>query len=204
MTTSARDLSGALVEVRKAYRLIHAYQRRLWDLLSAIDDTVSSSLEFKRWRPTHHWPPPKSQTRFFKERWAWDFLPAYDIGCRWEGVATDAGARMIFVIARADTGYQHDKGEQEGSFPAAEECATELHIGLWAASSTKQEWSKAVRELKSRRTEGETYTATIDDIEYRHRFLRVNVADLTDEGEVKRRVLRPIADWLAKPLPEAR
>ncbi len=206
MTMSRDALSDTLVDVRKAYRLIHAYQRRVWDLLRVIDlSAANAGLAFKGWKPMNVNPPPKSKTKFFVGRWAWDFLPAYDLGCEWEKTEKK-GTRRVYVIARADTGYDaRGEGEPDAStFTPAEEGATEVRIGLWTASTATPDWRGAWQEVeaKIKRREDETYTLTVKGVTYRYRYARVNVADLVDEAAVKARVLAPIERWLAAPVAE--
>ncbi len=107
MTIASTDLAAALTDVRKAYRVAHAYQRRLWDLLRTVNDELSTRrLQFTRWRTQGFDPVPNARTAFFEERWAWDFLPAYNIACEWQRFDR---ARNIThrpnLIFTADTGY---------------------------------------------------------------------------------------------------
>jgi hypothetical protein len=200
MTTSHDHLTVALTDVRKAYRLIHAYQRRLWDLLRAIDDTVArAGLPFRCWKPVQVMSPPKSKTRFFVERWAWDFLPAYQVGCEWQGKGVDAKTtRRVFVIAAADSGYDNRcQGEPDPSaFEPTEKSKTEIRVGLWTASTTSPNWGEAWQKVENDARENETYTLAVKNVIYTYRYFRVDVANLVNEAAVQVRLLQPIEIWL--------
>jgi len=199
MSTERAYLAAALTDVRRSYRLVQSYQRRLWDLLQSLDEVLSGAgLPFERWTPMNVWSPPKTGTRFFVERWAWDFIPAYQIGCEWQG--TDAPknlTRRVFVIATADTGYDAtSQGEPDpAQFKPAEECATVLRVGLWTASTGSPDWNEALQARKAQ-SERESYTMTVEGTTYTCQIVHVDVADLVDETAVRTRVLEPIQSWL--------
>ena len=202
MTIPPTDLAAALTDVRKAYRLIHAYQQRVWDLLRTVDHTLAlAGLQFQSWAPTEFDSPPKRKTRFFVERWAWDFLPAYNVGCEWQAKGTSAApTRRVFVIVAADSGYKNLTQEEPdpSKFDKAELCATTIRLGLWTASVGAPNWGDAWEHLPkdAKERENETHTATGNGVTYTYRFLRINVADLVDEVAVQAKLLQPIKTWL--------
>lgn len=202
MSTSRDDLAAALTDVRRAYRLVQTYQRRLWDLLRGLDDVLShAGLPFVRWKPMNVWPPPKPGTRFFESRWAWDFIPAYKIGCEWEQIDTRKKlARRVFVIATADTGYDAtSEGEPDPAwFKPAEECATMLRVGLWTAPTSSPDWNEAVRARDGEGAvdERRNYTLSVKGASYTYQFFHVDVADLIDEAAVKTKLFQPVESWL--------
>ena len=202
MSTTRNRIATALVDVRRAYRLVQTYQRRLWDLLHGLDELLSrAGLPFVRWMPMNVSTPPKPGTRFFVGRWAWDFIPAYQIGCEWEQRGKKL-TRRVFVIATADTGYDatSDDEPDPANFKPAEECATMLRVGLWTAATSSPDWDEAVRERggENKVREGQTYTLNVKGTAYTYQFFLVDVADLVDEPAVKAKFLQPVEDWLAK------
>jgi hypothetical protein len=207
MSTTRNELAAALADIRRAYRLVQTYQRRLWDLLGRVDDALShAGLPFKRWMPMNVWAPPKPGTRFFVDRWAWDFVPAYQIGCEWEQIEAERNvARRVFVIATADTGYDAtSKGEPDpAAFKPPEECATMLRVGLWTAATRSPDWEEAVRERggENKVREGQSYTLSVKGTKYTYQFFLLDVADLVDAATVKTTLLQPIEAWLAKTAP---
>lgn len=207
MSTTHNQLAAALTDVRRAYRLVQTYQRRLWDLLRGVDDLLSrAGLPFVRWQPMNVNSPPKPGTRFFVDRWAWDFVPAYQIGCEWQQIETKKKlARRVFVMATADTGYDAtSEGEPDpAGFKPAEECATMLRIGLWTAPTTSPDWDEAVRERggENKLRAGQSHTLNVKGTKYTYMFFLLDVADLVDEVSVKVKLLQPIDAWLAKTAP---
>lgn len=207
MKTSPDQLTGALTDVRKAYRLIHAYQQRVWDLLRTVDhDLAHAGLRFQRWMPMQYMSPPKSKTRFFVERWARDFLPAYHIGCEWQEEGTAAKPiRRVFIIVAADSGYDStSEAEPDPSaFEPAEKSTTAIRVGLWTASIGTPNWGEAWEHLPSdaREREGETHTGIAKDVTYTYRFLRIDVADLVDDAAVQAKLLQPIKSWIVTKKP---
>ena len=59
------DLGAALLDVRRAYRLLWAYHRRQSDLLSALDAHLHRhGLVFTGWRP-YRFAAPSTRSAFF-------------------------------------------------------------------------------------------------------------------------------------------
>lgn len=207
MTTSPDQLSAALTDVRKAYRLIHAYQQRVWDLLRVVDHTLAhAGLPFQHWQPMQFWSPPQKKTRFFVERWAWDFLPAYEIGCEWQEESKAAlPVRRVFVIVAADSGYDNSTQEEPdpSKFEPAEKSKTAIRIGLWTASTGAPNWGEAWAGFPAdaRDREDETHTGVVKNVTYTYRYLRVDVAGLVDEAAVQAKLLQPIKTWLDEKKP---
>lgn len=204
MTISSKELADALVDVRKAYRLIHAYQQRIWDLLRTTDRLLSDAgLPFQRWQPQNVLPPPRGGTRFFTDRWVWDFIPAYQLSCQWQGTNRKTKfTRRVYLIAIADTGYDPNcKGEPDSkNFEDAEKSRTELSVGLWTATTPSPDWNEAWAAIqKSKHAhDGKTHSVTIKGTTYTYRYLRIDVAELIDDEAVKTRLRAPIEAWLDK------
>jgi len=53
--TAKEDIEGALLDVRKAYRLLYLYQQRVLDLckevVAALNTQLTTTLGFKWWQP---------------------------------------------------------------------------------------------------------------------------------------------------------
>ena len=68
------EFNSALLDVRKAYRLLYLYQRRILDLVSFIGDRLS--IEFKEgW--SYFSNTARTGSRVHLDRWAWDWLSMY-------------------------------------------------------------------------------------------------------------------------------
>jgi hypothetical protein len=109
MSSTSFDLPDALANVRRAYRLLHAYHRRLCDLLQLVHESVGKAgLEFESWEPLNVARLPRSATPFF-ENWAWDLTPAYQVRCVWRDGHQDKTkeklVRRVVIDAFADSGW---------------------------------------------------------------------------------------------------
>jgi hypothetical protein len=205
VNTTPDRLRSALTDVRKAYRLVYAYQRRLWDLLRTLDDVLrKGGLEFHRWSPVRFWPPPKASTPFFADRSPWDFLPAYKLQCEWQGRDADAHTtRRVSIVATADTGGEGRSAADPdpSSFDRADDTRTDLWVDLWTASTASPNWDAAERRVDSGKSdvgEREPFTFALGRGSYTYRCLGVvDVADLVGKEAVREKVLGPIEDWLA-------
>ena len=103
------ELAHQFVEVRRAYRLVHAYQRRLLDLLRVVGDRVRGAhpaLKFGMWVPVGYSAPPRSDVDPTRDKWAWDFLPLYRFQLDWRtDDKPESGALLVGLRHEADTGY---------------------------------------------------------------------------------------------------
>ena len=76
------DLEASLVQVRAAYRLLHAFQLRVNDLYRTLDDALQGErLRWRDWAPRYNRRPP--QAPFFRNRWAWDLFPGHSPCSSW-------------------------------------------------------------------------------------------------------------------------
>lgn len=62
MASYIDEMEAALCDVRKAYRLIHLYQRRVLDLCREITGGFESELNFYHWAPSQFEMPPRRRT----------------------------------------------------------------------------------------------------------------------------------------------
>jgi len=102
-------MEAALCDVRKAYRLIHLYQRRVLDLCREITEAFESELNFYYWAASQFEMPPRRRTDPVSE-WAWDFLPLYDFALVYRPEDVDykspkVNDRMLEVRITVDSGY---------------------------------------------------------------------------------------------------
>ena len=100
-----------LATIRRAYRYVVAYERRILDAMAAIDDTVQRA-GFERSKP-HRWAPIYQafpSRDWAPDHWAWDHVPIY--ACRFEWLIGDkntAGNRFVLVDHIADTAYERKR-----------------------------------------------------------------------------------------------
>lgn len=203
MSTHAQTLPAALADVRRAYRLVQAYQRRLCDLFQLIDEELVEKHQFQfwLWDPFHASRPTQRKTRFFRPKtWAWDLSPGYQVQCQWTATVKKR-TRRVAILAIADTGFG-DTGTPEpdpGKFAPVEECGTELLIGLWTAETSQPDWDTAWERMQQVKDyfDGKSHQVTVDGKAYVYESRNVSVVDLVDEAAVRAKLLGPIDDWLS-------
>lgn len=193
------ELKAALVDVRRAYRLLHAYHRRLQDLFQRVDDFLApKGISFDSWNSVNVSRLPAKSQPFFRN-WAWDLTPAYQVTCKWQGLC---GQRTyhIEVEAFADTGYDAS-GEREPDpirFVSPEKCSSELRLGLWSATAKKPDWGTAWTVIEKQNwSDGNTHTAIVDAAKYMYRYGAIDLVELGDEQAVKEKLLEPLRVWIA-------
>jgi hypothetical protein len=201
MSTQSSDLHRALSEVRRAFRLLHVYHRRLCDLLQTIDETLSrSGLAFQRWSPINVlWLPDGTSPFFRPDKWAWDLSPSYQVLCEWKGAHGDQVRRVVFECV-ADTGYNTTGGgEPDASrFDDVERCITELRVNMWTARGTDADWgaaSKEVGELPDK-YDGRAHAVRVGGVDLTYARYAVDAAELVDESAVHAKLCAPLEAWL--------
>lgn len=204
MSTTRDDLARALCDVRRAYRLLQVYQRRLCDLLQLADGVLATAgLEFERWDPINVARPPRGRKPFWSGTWAWDFTPIYQVRCAWKQ-AMKGSARRVVIECFADTAYiTSSEGEPDPStFKDASQSATELRVGLWRARAKRANWDQAWVEVHKlpNWADGHVHTVDLEGVEHSFQEHRIDVADLCDPEAVQEKLLRPIEEWLVEPL----
>lgn len=194
------ELAAALVDVRRAYRLLHAYHQRLQDLLHTTHDfLLGDGFEFEHWSPINVARLPQSTKPFFGSHWGWDLTPGYQVQCIWRR-SKNKSSHRIHVHAIADTGYNASaEGEPNpATFESAEISRSEIRVGMYRASTTKPDWRGAWEQLseKADRKNGDVHRVMVDKVEYAHRYFDVDLVELSDEQAVKDKLLEPIRVWI--------
>jgi hypothetical protein len=206
MSMESSDLARALCDVRRAYRLLQAYHRRLCDLLQTTDETLArQGLTFSHWEPINVARLPKRKSPFFRPTtWAWDFTPIYQVRCSWEK-AEKGRSRCVVIEAVADTGFNAgEDGEPDPSrFNDVEKCATELWIALYTARTDKPDWGAAWNKIEQLPDyyDGRAHTVKVGGAEHTYQYRTVNLAELVDEGAVKAKLLAFLEAWLKETRP---
>ena len=117
METTTENLSNALLDVRRAHRILYAYQRRMLDLAHFIQ----SKLDMREFRGFKHFSNPihgrrkgHSRLKIWHNMWAWDYLYSY-LFEYYLGKKETGDKRhdyKLSLIQYSDTGY-FDKEEEE-------------------------------------------------------------------------------------------
>jgi hypothetical protein len=140
MDSQIDEIDAVLCDVRKAYRLIHLYQRRVLDLCREITGSFETELNFYHWTASHTEMPPRRGNDPVP-RWAWDFSPLYDFCVLYlpEGVHYQSHKPddwMLAVRVAADSGFVLS-GETEPDprdFQKVETCESTVRLYIYYCS----------------------------------------------------------------------
>ncbi|WP_022964709.1 hypothetical protein [Halopseudomonas pelagia] len=127
-------LYDALLDVRKAYRLLADYQQRMFELLAYIRDQLGADA----YHHQYAYPLPKSLDGLeVRDNSGWRYLPFYDLSAIWLRPAGQqkapwdhhqAGDLMYGAWVRSDTGFDIYSG-QFNSMPV-EQARSELVLSV--------------------------------------------------------------------------
>lgn len=115
---TVQDARHALEDVRRAYRLVAAYQQRVIYFLEEVERAFPE-LKFFWWMPERFKVPPRGGTHP-NDRWTWDGLPYFSTSNYFMFPGTSSGGKMpsnqffLIVDICADTGF--DLGKETASF----------------------------------------------------------------------------------------
>lgn len=145
------ELTDALADVRKAYRLIWSYQRRMMDLIQVIADDFQE-LQFYAWSPLHTRRPTQLTSNPLKGKWAWDMLPFYKVSFLYKPEAASPndlaeGDWLLEIHLDSDTaGFEAHRGEPDAAnFPDADTSRSTLSLVAWQCTeATKANWANGV------------------------------------------------------------
>ena len=110
------SLKNALVEVRKAHRLVYSYQERMLSLVNFI----KAHLDGNRFSGVKHFSEPIKKKAGSEEltlppgMWAWDYLYSYLFEYYiYEETLDDDSGIMLSVVQYADTGFFDSKADNK-------------------------------------------------------------------------------------------
>lgn len=147
METTTENLSNALLDVRRAHRILYAYQRRMLDLVHFIQ----SKLDMREFRGIKHFSKPiygrsigHTPLNIWPTMWAWDYLYSYLF--EYYLGEKEAGDKLhnykLSLIPYSDTGYFDQDGQKRGrisEFGSEEESSSKLLFFL-EYKSKDSEW----------------------------------------------------------------
>ncbi|WP_437680348.1 SIR2 family NAD-dependent protein deacylase [Sorangium sp. So ce131] len=187
--------------VRQSYRLVHQYQRRLFDRLTALSDALAGiGVEFQRWDPTLFSRHAKSSSEFFRPKyWAWDFLPAYRLQLLWQSSAK--ASRGVALEAVSDTGFTRLEREEPdpGNFGDARAARSELQISLMRSPAPNVSWNQVWSSLSEKEDtvyDGNDHELDAGGRPCTYRYLHVDLGAALDEEVFGERVINPVLAWL--------
>jgi hypothetical protein len=189
---SASDLSAALTDVRRAYRLLHEYHLRLSGLFAKFDELAraegytfhsSGPAFFKRLRN-------KGSKPFWEGRWAWDVLPGYALGAdyrREDSFGDEVSTSCIVFQIVADSGYTKEgaTGEPRGwRFEPAESARTEVRVGRWWSEGREFDargaWAGVEGLYSDTRNpwDGQVHRFPVGDTPHAYRYVSLDLVEL--------------------------
>jgi len=191
------DLTEALVDVRRAYRLLWAYQRRVNDLLHAIDEHLGHhGLRQAGWKPASFLNVPNSAF-YNPKRWAWDMFPGHSVQAWWTGT-TVRGPMRADVWLYTDDGFQVSRGEPD---PATWDVSPErARSKLWLYIATgpgAPDWD-GLHALTKSTNFGETGTFSLPSGDYQVLCLLAGLEELRDPDALHGRLLARVDRWCAE------
>lgn len=138
------DLKEALADVRRAYRLAAAYQRRVYDIVNVFVAAFPDR-QYYWWQPNAY-NKPGSANPFL--RWSWDMLPMVRTSFLFLPAGADPNAPgtdqwMLELLLDTDSGFEAPlRGEPDPTkFPEPDHCRTTLRAIAWRPTqATRLNW----------------------------------------------------------------
>jgi hypothetical protein len=132
MDNKVETLKAALIEVRKAFRLVESFQERMLSLVNFI----ATRLDFHQMEGVKHFSNPLysyrdgTHLKVNPRNWAWDFIYPYLFEYYVGAMDLDDGSTInLSIIQYADTGFFENDNEDRTSldaFASAEESGSKL------------------------------------------------------------------------------
>ncbi len=132
MDSNVSELKSALIEVRKAHRLVESYQERMISLVSFI----RAKLDFHQLEGVKHFSNPIYPYRdgvhlhLMSGMWAWDFMYSYIFEYYVGDCEMDDGSNIcLSIIQYSDTGFFETSNEDRtnlSQFAPVEESGSKL------------------------------------------------------------------------------
>lgn len=207
MKATRNDLTNALVEVRKAYRILYAYQKRVLDTCSRIVDSLEC--EGEQLQPSYAWCYPESPriggTKDLLSFEALDLLPLKHASLFVTNTGDHSFSRKgnwlfeIRIVSDSDYSDLPEKEPANGfTFAPPESTDTYLMIYLWKRITKgtgdwgndvlgKVDWPKAGKLITHHKVGAQVYG------------IRLEFADVDDEPSTEK-TLREVAAKLTKQL----
>lgn len=151
METTTKNLTNALLDVRRAHRILYAYQRRMLDLVhfiqSKLDMPVKDFCGIKHFsKPIYGRSIGHTPLNIWPTMWAWDYLYSYLF--EYYLGEKEAGDKLhgykLSLIQYSDTGYFDQDGQKRGrisEFGSEEESSSKLLFFLeYKSKDSEWEW----------------------------------------------------------------
>lgn len=106
--SKVNNLKEALVEVRKAHRLVYSFQERMLSLMSFIGNRLDlcEPVGVKHFSDSIAEYRGHSGLKIWNEMWAWDFVYSYVFEYYFDETEMDDGSKFrLSIVQYSDTGY---------------------------------------------------------------------------------------------------
>lgn len=124
--TTTNDFKNTLIDVRKAYRLLFLYQKRVMELVQFIGDTLSFNYQ-GGWSWFSDGTPKNGKGSL--ENWSWDWISMYFYEFNFAIKEVNKNKIKFSILLQSDTGFYdaqpHSKQEVE-TFLSPENSETKL------------------------------------------------------------------------------
>lgn len=199
------EIERRLVEVRRAYRLIHAYQRRILDMLDESDRWMHRTLhvEFARWRPSLWNRPAEQTTPFFRDRWAWDLLPGLHFWVAWNGSRGGVSRQVVFTVSGDQWNPSVGREPEAADLAPPEEATSLLYVRCDVVGAREVSWDQAWKALEAQkdwRTKRVSYALGAARCTSEV-MAQMSLAALDGPEALHTKVLEPIARWFGDHAP---
>jgi hypothetical protein len=145
--TNPEELKAVFTDVRKAYRLLYHYQRRVLDTVKYISNILSINLQSGH--PIFSAITPRENIRPDLDRWAWDWLNMYfyEFFCTPKEIGKDTYRFAIQI--QSDTGcYDTGVNEQDVENYAPAEITSTRLLFLYSKNRWKAEGHQGQEDYK--------------------------------------------------------
>jgi len=188
------DLTQALADVRKAYRLIWLYQRGVVDIITRIAETFE--YDFYNWNTSSIGQMPGKSTAdpFSKDRpWIWKTLPLYRMSLLYLPKSLlknvqKTGEWMLEIRVEADTGFE-EKDDSEplpSDFKAVDQTETVLRLYAWYCTKDgKLDWFSDIWNGLDWPEEDDEVTVEDSDVPIRAVRKSFDLSKLPDRASVE-------------------
>lgn len=157
MENSLESFNNALVDIRKAHRLIFSYQQKMLDLVKFI----KGKLDFHHYSGQKHFSNPIRAKRnhshdLYPNMWAWDFLYTYIYEYHLGTIELINSQCALSIIQYSDTGFYDTSDELDAlnveSFENPENSGTKLLFILESISKRSQYFKWNISDLVNDKT----------------------------------------------------
>lgn len=146
-----KEIESALVDVRKAYRLIYLYMKSTRDTIERIVEKFDCN--FIWWTPINFDSPPNRGTNpFTGNRWTWDMLPVFNTYFLYLANHSDRGSQkagdwLLEICLESDDGFDDETEDEPDptNFVSPDQCSSAINLSVYyCKKSSKRDWVNSI------------------------------------------------------------